>query len=108
QDLAARYLGDSNRWLDIAIANGLKPPYIDEIGEAISLISNGEGNQVNISEVDPSGRSNKDKLFINQVIFISSDTLKFAEQRRIISIKEVPISGELVVELSGEADLDKF
>ena len=41
ESLATRYLGDPNKWIDIAIANGLKPPYIDEVGIRIPLLSNG-------------------------------------------------------------------
>ena len=71
QSLANRYLGSPDKWLDIAIANGLKPPYIDEIGEKIPLISNGNGNLLNLSGTDFSGNLNIDKLYINQLININ-------------------------------------
>ena len=108
QMLAQRYLGDSDRWIEIAIANGLKPPYIDEIGEAIQLISNGDSNQINLAAQDGAGNNNIDKFYINQVVFLQSDTVKFPEQRAIQNIKEIPVSGEIVLELSGEIDLDKY
>ena len=108
QLLAKRYLGDPDKWIDIAIANGLKPPYIDEVGEKISLISNGQGNQININGTDLNGNLNFDKLFINQVVFLQSDTEKFPEQRIIVNITEVPVSGEIVIELNGAAYLSRF
>lgn len=108
QSLANRYLGDSNKWIDIAIANGLKPPYIDEVGTMIPLLSNGNKNQINLSETDFTGELNIDKLYINQPIFIQSDVEVFPEQRSIISIKQIPVSGEIILELDGEANLDKY
>ena len=55
QSLAARTLGDPDRFVEIAIANGLKAPYIDEIGETIPLISNGNSNLINIAKTDADG-----------------------------------------------------
>lgn len=107
-DLAYRYLRDENRWLDIAIANGLKPPYVDEVGEPIFLLSNGKGNQINISGTDPQGNSNIDKLYINQVIFLQSDISKFPDQRIIQNIRHIPVSGEIVIELTGDANLSTY
>lgn len=106
--LALKYFGDPDKWIDIAIANGLKPPYIDEVGEKLDLLSNGEGNQINIAKLDSNGAPNVDKFYINQPVILQSDTQVFPEQRIVISIKEVPISGELVIELSGENDLDRY
>jgi len=108
QAIAVRYLGDSERWIEIAIANGLKPPYIDEIGKAIPIISNGSDSRLNIAKLDGLGMPNIEKLYINQVVFLQSTTVKFPDQRSIINIKEIPISGEIVVELSGEANLDVY
>lgn len=39
QALAKRTLNDPDRWIDIAIANGLKPPYVDENGEKLLMLS---------------------------------------------------------------------
>ena len=108
QSLAARYLGDPEKWLDIAIANGLKPPYIDEVGERLPLLSNGSGNQINLSETDVSGKLNIDKLYINQPVFLKSSSEVTVDQRSIISIKQVPVSGEIILELDGERNLDIY
>ena len=105
QSLAARFLGDADRWLEIAIANGLRVPYIDEIGTTIPLISNGSGSRLNIAKFDVDGSPNIDKVYINQVVFLQSNTVKFSDQRSVINIKEIPVSGEIVLELSGEANL---
>jgi hypothetical protein len=108
ESVANRYLGDANKWLDIAIANGLKPPYIDEVGQRLYLISNGNGNQINLSATDVGGNLNVDKFYINQVISIQSSTQPFADQRTVIAIRQIPISGELVIQLSGDANLDTY
>jgi hypothetical protein len=108
QSLAARYLGDPERWIEIAIANGLKPPYIDEIGQAIPIISNGSDSQLNLAKLDVDGMPNIEKLYVNQIVFLQSATVKFPDQRTILSIKEIPISGEIVIELSGEPNMNTY
>jgi hypothetical protein len=107
-DLSNRFFGSPDQWIDIAIANGLKPPYIDEIGQQIPLLSNGAGNQVNLAGTDINGGLNIDKLYINQPIFLQSNIEVIADQRSIIAIKEVPISGEIILELDGEYDMSRY
>lgn len=108
ESLATRYLGDPNKWLDIAIANGLKPPYIDEVGVRIPLLSNGSSNQINLSGTDINGQLNIDKLYINQQVFLQSNVEVVVDQRSIISIKQVPVSGEIILELDGERNMDIY
>lgn len=108
QDIAGRELGSRDAWIDVAIANGLKPPYIDEAGNKVPLLSNAAGNQINLASEDPSGNRLNDELFINQVVFLQSDDQPQPEQRVILSIREVAVSGELILELSGDNDLEKY
>ena len=108
ESLAHRYLGNPDRWIEIAIANGLKPPYVDEIGKRVFLLSNGSGNQINLAPQDTNGDPNLEKFYIGQAVFLSSDIVKFPEQRTIVNLREVPISGEIILELSGDNDLDKY
>jgi hypothetical protein len=106
--LATKYLGDPNKWLDIAIANGLKPPYIDEIGMAIPLLSNGDGNQINLAETNQQGDYNIDLIYVNQPVFLQSTTQVIPDQRTITSIKVVPVSGEIIITLSGSSNLNEY
>jgi hypothetical protein len=108
ESLAARELGDPNKWIDIAIANGLKPPYIDEVGIRIQLLSNGSGNQINLAGTDINGNLNIDKLYINQPVFLQSSTQVVVDQRTIISLRQVPVSGEIILELDGNRDMTRF
>lgn len=108
ESLAARYLGDPNKWIDIAIANGLKPPYIDEVGVRIPLLSNGASNQINLSVTDINGNLNIDKLYINQPVFLQSTAEVVTDQRTIISLRQVPVSGEIILELDGDRDMDRY
>jgi hypothetical protein len=103
-----RYLDDPNKWIDIAIANGLKPPYIDEVGTQIPLLSNGNNNKINIAGIDSMGQLNIDKLYINQPVFLQSSTQIVADQRLIIDIRQVPVSGEIILELDGNSDLVRY
>lgn len=108
QQMAYKYLGDPNKWLDIAIANGLKPPYIDEVGERVPLLSNAQGSQINIAGTDVNGNINIDKFYINQVLFIKSDIEVVVDQRKILNIRQIPVSDEIIIELDGDADLAKY
>lgn len=108
QALAKRTLGDPDKWIDIAIANGLKTPYIDEVGERIFLISTANGNQINISQTDINNNLNIDKLSIGQIVLLQSTTQTFPEQRTIQNITQVPISGEIIIELAGESNLNRY
>lgn len=108
ESLANRYLGSPDRWIDIAIANGLKPPYIDEIGESIALLANGQGNLINIAETNITGDLNINKFYINQPVFLSSSTQVIVDQRSIVSIKQVPVSGEIILELDGDSNLNLY
>jgi hypothetical protein len=108
ESLADRYLGDANKWIDIAIANGLKSPYIDEVGIRIPLLANGNGHQINISETDINGIENINRLYINQPIILQSDTQVSPDQRTIVNIKQIPVSGEIILELDGEDDLNVY
>ena len=108
QDIAGRELGDRDRWIDVAIANGLKPPYIDETGKKVPLLSNASGNQINLAPTDTDGNPLNDELFINQVVLLQSNTQPFPDQRVITSIKETAVSGELIIQLTGDNDLEKY
>lgn len=108
ETLALRTMGDQSKWIEIAIANGLKPPYIDEVGEKIKLIANGNNNTINIGRSDGGGRLNIEKVYINQIVILQSDTRRPPDQRTIKSIKEIPVSGEIVIELDGEPNLNTY
>lgn len=108
QSLAQRTLGSREKWIDIAIANGLKAPYIDEVGTRIPLLSNGSRNQINISGLDTSMSKNIDKLYVGQHVYLQSNVRNFPEQRSVVSIREIPVSGEIILELDGAQDLDEY
>ena len=108
ESLANRYLNDPNKWIDIAIANGLQPPYIDEIGQAVPLQVNGSGNQINIASVDAQGNDNSEKFYVNQTIFLQSTTQPFPDQRSIINLVRIASTGDLIITLSGLSNLSQY
>ena len=108
QTLATRTMQDESRWLEIAIANGLKPPYVDEIGIELFLATNAQGNKINVPKTDTFGNANKDRFYINQIVILRSNTQQALDQRNVVGVREIPVSGELVIELSGAADLDRY
>lgn len=98
EQVAQLYLGDSERWYEIAALNGLRQPYVDEVGFDLYLMTNGTENQIQIADVS--------NLYTGQIVWISSSTVK-PEKRRITGIRNVT-DGVNVVSLSGDADLEKF
>jgi hypothetical protein len=98
EQVSARYLKDPDRWMEIAVLNGLREPYIDEVGFDVPLIANG-----NLSEIVIGDATN---LKINQPVWIQS-AFVVREKRHILNINEVA-PNNIVVTLDGTADLDKY
>ena len=70
EGIALRYLGDPQRWLEIATLNNLREPYIDESGFQIPLLSNATGRQVTVGDAS--------QLYIGQsVILMSSNQVPY-------------------------------
>jgi hypothetical protein len=96
--LAARYLGNPDRWLEIAVLNGLQNPYIDEEGFSLPLHANGSGRNVIVSEIS--------RLFVGQTVWIGS-TNALRTRRRVQAIKNLS-PGKWLVTVDGDADLAKY
>ena len=99
EEIAARYLADSNKFLEIATINGLKSPYIDEDGFIYSLLSNADGRQFNVDNTE-------DQLYVGQKITLKSDTVP-AFVRKIISVEKIG-EGNYLVTVDGISDLESL
>ena len=97
EEIALRYLGDANRYLEIATLNALRDPYIDEEGFSYALLSNGDGRQVIVNT--------NDGLFIGQKIQFSSLTVP-AFSRKITDIERIGSSTNFLITVDGLPDLD--
>jgi hypothetical protein len=98
EQLANQYLGNPDRWMEIATLNGLRTPYIDETGWMQDFATNGVGNQFSV--VDAS------RYFVNQTVWLSALGVK-REKRRITKIQQLGPSLALVT-VNGQANLDRF
>lgn len=98
EEISSRYLGDSDRWVEIVTLNALKSPYIDEDGFVLPLLSNASGRQFNIAS--------SNNLYLGQKVTLQSNT-QIPTTRRIINIERVSDSNYLV-SLDGLDDLDIY
>lgn len=96
--LSEQYLKSPDRWNEIATLNGLRAPYVDEVGFSLPFLINGDGRKFYVSD--------KTNLFINQVIYISSKT-QIKSKRRITDLKEI-YPGFVEVTVDGDSNLDSF
>lgn len=96
--IAARYLRDPQRWLEIATLNNLRSPYIDEDGFQYSLLSNATGRQITVGS--------QENLYIGQRIVLKSST-QVPSARRILGLDRLSDTSFLLT-LDGEPDLDNF
>lgn len=96
--LALQYLGSPDRWMEIATLNGLRSPYVDEVGFELSLLANGISNKVTVSSAS--------NLFVGQSVFIYASNVR-REKRRIQQI-DVISSSQAILTLSGTLDLERF
>lgn len=96
--IAARYLRDPQRWLEIATLNNLRVPYIDENGFNRYLTSNATGRQLTINNIED--------MFVGQRIVIRSAT-QTPVSRRILEIDRLSDTSYLLT-LDGDVDLDAY
>jgi hypothetical protein len=97
EEIAARYMGDSDKWLEIVTLNKLRSPYIDEEGFVLEFLSNGSDRQFTVLD-------DQDRLYIGQKILLQSDTVpQFS--RKIINLEEIGEDNFLVT-VDGLANLD--
>lgn len=99
--LALKYLGDANRWMDIVIANGLKFPYIDEMGQSVPLLYNGNRNVIVVQGAQ------FENLALDMEVFVGSDFVDL-EARRVVNVTYRNDDDTVLVELDGAADLSKL
>ena len=95
--LAQLYLGDKDRWHEIAVLNGLQSPFVDEEGWNLELLLNGNNNTVVVPY--------SSNVYLNQPVWVYSAT-KPREKRTVINLKRT--GNSLIVTLKGTPDLDKF
>jgi hypothetical protein len=98
EQIAARYLGNPDRWIEIATLNNLRSPYIDEDGFFYNFLSNGEDRQFTIST--------KENLFVGQKIQLSSNTVPVFT-RKITDIKRISEFSYLIT-VDGAANLNQL
>lgn len=99
EEIAARYLGNADRWVEIATINSLRSPYIDEDGFILPMLSNANGRQFTVN-------NENSVLYVGQQITLYSDTVpRFV--RRIANIEKLNDVSYLV-SVDGLADLDNL
>jgi hypothetical protein len=99
EEIAARYLGNPDKWIELATINQLKSPYIDENGYTINFLSNAQGRQFNVENAD-------NLLFIGQVLVLQSSVVP-SFTRKIINLEKIG-TGNWLVTVDGLADLDNL
>jgi len=98
EQISSRYLGDPQRWLEIATLNELREPYIDEAGFQYPLLSNADGRNIVIEY-------NED-LFVGQTIYLYANA-QAPVARTIVNIVTLSQTSFLLT-LDGLANLDGF
>lgn len=96
--MAQRYLGDSNRWMELVALNGYKTPFVDEIGFDLPLLVNGAGNVVMVADAS--------NLYVNQTVWIQADS-EFRTKRHITKIDSVSATQNYVT-VDGDSNLDIY
>ncbi len=95
--IASIYLGNPDRWNEIATLNNLRAPYIDEVGFTLKLTTNGDKNTVTVTDAS--------NLFPNQTVSLVSSTVR-REHRHIQGIRQA--GSVYVVQLDGTPNLERF
>jgi hypothetical protein len=99
EQIAARYLQNPDKWIEIATINNLRSPYIDETGFSYNLLSNAEGRQFTVDDTNG-------KIFIGQSITLQSSTIPMFI-RNVTNVEKIG-DGNYLVTVDGEATLDNL
>ncbi len=97
EELAKTYLGDPLRWHEIAALNGLREPYVDEVGFDLPLLVNGDDHEIVISDTS--------NLYVGQTVYVWSDQVR-RTRRRVAGLRRVGAS--TVVTLNGDPDMGLY
>jgi len=98
EQLAFRYLNNPDRWIEIATLNGLREPFVDEVGFTLPLLVNGQQNVAFVG--------NASNLFVGQPVWIGSDTT--VRTRRTITKIDALSTSQFMVTVDGTANLDVY
>lgn len=98
EGIAGLYLGDPQRWLEIATLNSLQEPYLDYSGFQLPLVSNAIGRQAIVT-------SNQN-LYLGQTITFMGN-MQVQQSRDITNITPLP-NGNYLLTVDGLANLDNF
>jgi hypothetical protein len=98
EQLASQYLGDPDRWMEIATINGLRDPFVDEVGFDVMLTASGVDRRVLVADVT--------NLRIRQAVWIGSSFLQ-REKRHIVAINKIA-ENSYQITLDGDPDLSRF
>lgn len=94
--LAYTYLGDPDRWQEIATLNGLREPYVDEVGWTKATLYAGSDNLVQVA--DPTN------LYVGQSV-----VMRHALTSATYIVDAVTLTGETyTLTLKGDTDLSQF
>lgn len=98
EQIATTYLGDPNRWMEIATLNELRAPFVDELGFEVSLTGNGATNKVIVGSATD--------LAVGQTVWLKSNTVSVTK-RQITEILELsPYSWQ--ISLDGDSNLSVY
>jgi hypothetical protein len=98
EGIAARYLGDPQRWIEIVTLNNLREPYIDENGFQVHFLSNATGRQVVVADAS--------QLYLQQAVLIQSAT-QIPSARLITGIQRLSNTSYLIT-FDGLPNLNNF
>jgi hypothetical protein len=97
EQLAKQYLGDPLRWHEIAALNGLREPYVDEVGFDLQLRVNGDDHQVVVADAT--------NLYVGQTVYVWSDQVR-RTRRQVQGLRRV--GADTVVTLNGDPDMGLY